>query len=724
METLIKVVIGASNNGGKLGTIFTYVRYVLFLITLITFVNKFFLKRDADEIRFMPDEVIVPKATDIRGRVARHIMKQQMKAKDMALKDYGKSLERREYEAGLDLFPKPVGYERFIEHQQPEQNLTNITAYVYDVERDEPKKLDSYLEEVPTLEFVKFFNSKTNPQLLIPAWLPNDNLDLSLVFTDYNDYSSEVNKIENITLNTIATQKINLPFDPSFDLLYNGEDDLFLEVNLQRSADCQKRFSDDDSCDIKATKRINLIQKFTDIDSKTNEEVEKLYYNPNPLVQLIYNQGELLVSELHPNMAENVIVDDFTGRRDNSSGVATRYFPFIQYDNFKHSFADLIEIKPQTEQNLKITLGVETENLFKWKLAMDITEYALKVFVKIPFTFVESRFHFIYKLDAFKKAMYETTYTEKVYTTSLVVASVIFSNLFFFKTEARFNGNISANKSFIFIILNIVSAVCLIANGFKYSLTAIGFTAVNVITLALRINEQYHWRFYEPVDPKPKQFTFKKKFGLKELIAIDLYPKFNKDVLKQEEKFIKNEGYMLALFVVVPIASYIAGSTFERDGQVLTLFSEFILNMSLGIMMILKLSPLARNFEDKRVYPYDKYLLVSKVASLIINGYICYSFNMGLNFKIFLLYDAFILAVYKYQEKTYKLWKNIKLPEVTILEPKRLTLEEIKKQKNVSADFVSRMKVAAEFDAEEGKKKAKEAAEKLQKEKKANEKKL
>ena len=198
----------------------------------------------------------------------------------------------------------------------------------------------------------------------------------------------------------------------------------------------------------------------------------------------------------------------------------------------------------------------------------------------------------------------------------------------------------------------------------------------------------------------------------------------NNDVLKQEQKFIKNEGYMLALFVVVPIASYIAGSTFERDGQVLTLFSEFILNMSLGIMMILKLSPLARNFEDKRVYPYDKYLLVSKVASLIINGYICYSFNMGLNFKIFLLYDAFILAVYKYQEKTYKLWKNIKLPEVTILEPKRLTLDEIKKQKNVSADFVSRMKVAAEFDAEEGKKKAKEAAEKLQKEKKANEKKL
>lgn len=169
-----------------------------------------------------------------------------------------------------------------------------------------------------------------------------------------------------------------------------------------------------------------MIQKFTDIDSKTNEEVEKLYYNPNPLVQLIYNQGELLVSELHPNMAENVIVDDFTGRRDNSSGVATRYFPFIQYDNFKHSFADLIEIKPQTQQKLKITLGVETENLFKWKLAMDITEYALKVFVKIPFTFVESRFHFIYKLDAFKKAMYETTYTEKVYTTSLVVVSVIF----------------------------------------------------------------------------------------------------------------------------------------------------------------------------------------------------------------------------------------------------------------------------------------------------------
>ena len=34
------------------------------------------------------------------------------------------------------------------------------------------------------------------------------------------------------------------------------------------------------------------------------------------------------------------------------------------------------------------------------------------------------------------------------------------------------------------------------------------------------------------------------------------------------------------------------------------------------------------------------------------------------------------------------------------------------------------MKGAAEFDAEEGKKKAKEAAEKLQKEKKANEKKL
>ncbi|KAL6933722.1 uncharacterized protein HGUI_00099 [Hanseniaspora guilliermondii] len=723
MESIIKAVIGASNNGGKLGTIFTYVRYVLFLITLVTFVNKFFLKRDTDEIRFMPDEVIVPKATNIRDRIARHIMKQQMKSKDMALKDYGKSLERREYEAGLDLFPKPVGYERFIKHQKPEQNLTNITAYVYDVEREEPTKLESYLEEVPTLEFVKYFNSKTNPQLLVPAWLPNDKLDLSLVFTDYNDYFSEVKNLENITLNSIATHKIDFPFNPSFDLLYNGEDDLFLEITLQRSADCEKRFNDDDSCDVKATKKINLIQKFTDIDSKTNEEVEKLYYNPKPLVQLIYNHGELLVSELPANVAENVIVDDFTGRRDNSSGVASRYFPFIQYDNFKHSFTDLIELKPQTEQTLKVTLSVETESFIKWKLAMDIAEYALNFFVKIPFTFVESRFHFIYKLDAFKKAMYETSYTEKVYTTSLVIASVILSNLFFFKTEARFNANISANKSFIFIILNMISAICLIANGFKYSLTAIGFTVANAISLAIRINEQYHWRFYEPVDPKPKQFTFKKKFGLKELIAIDLYPKFNKDVLKQEQKFIKNEGYMLALFVVLPAASYIAGSTFERDGQVLTLFSEFILNMCLGIMMILKLSPLARNFEDKRVYPYDKYLLITKIVSLLINGYICFTFNFGLNFKIFLLYDAFILVVYKYQEKTYKLWKNIKLPEVTILEPKRLTLEEIKKQKNVSADFVSRMKIAAEFDAEEGKKKAKAAAEKLQKEQESNEKK-
>lgn len=721
MDSLIKIVIGASNNGGKLGTIFTYVRYVLFLITLATFINKFFIQRDADEIRLMPDEVIVPKATGIRGRIARHIMKQQMKSKDMALKDYGKSLERREYEASLNLFPKPVGYEHFITHQPPLQNLTNITAYVYDVERNEPEKLESYLEEVPTLEFVKYFNSLTNAQLLIPAWLPTDKLDLSLVITDYNDYTSEVNKIENINLNSIASHKLDLPFNPEFEVPYNGEDDLFLELTIQRSADCEKKFAEDDSCEVKATKKINLIQKFTDIDSKTNEEIEKLFYNPNPLVQVIYNHGELLVSQMAPNMVENVIIDDFTGRRDNSSGVATRYFPFIQYDNFKHSFADLVELKPEVKQTLNLNLTVETENLFKWKLAMDITEYALKMFVKIPFTFVESRFHFVYKLDAFKKAMYETTYTEKVYTTALIVSSVVISNLFFFKTEARFNGNISANKSFIFIVLNFVASICLIANGFKYSLAAIGITAATVVVLIIRINEQYHWRFYEPVDPKPKQFTFKKKFGLKELIAIDLYPKFNKDVLKQEAKFVKSEGYMLTLFVVLPVASYIAGSTFEKDGQVLTLFSEFILNMCLGIMMVFKLSPLARNYEDKRVYPYDKHLLISKVVSLLINGFVCYNFDMGLNFKIFLMFDAFVLAVYKYQEMTYKLWKNIKLPEVKILEPKRLTSEEIKKKQKASSDFVSRMKIAAEFDAEEGKQKAIAAAEKLKKEREEQE---
>ncbi|KAF0272539.1 hypothetical protein FOG51_02263 [Hanseniaspora uvarum] len=721
MESLIKVVIGASNNGGKLGTIFTYVRYILFLITLVTFINKFFIQRDADEIRLMPDEAIIPKPTDIRGRIARHIMKQQMKSKDMALKDYGKSLERREYEASLNLFPKSVGYERFITHYPPLQNLTNITSYVYDVERDQPEKVDSYLEEVPTLEFVKYFNSLTNAQLLVPAWLPTDKVDLSLVFTDYSDYSSEVNKIENINLNSIASQKLDLQFDPEFEITYNGEDDLFLEITIQRSSDCEKRFADDDSCDIKAIKKINLIQKFTDIDSKTNEEIENLFYNPNPLVQVIYNHGELLVSQLAPNIVENVIIDDFTGRRDNSSGVATRYFPFIQYDNFKHSFADLVKLTPGSKQKLNLNLTVETENLFKWKLAMDITEFALKIFVKIPFTFVESRFHFIYTLDAFKKALYETSYTEKVYSTALIVASVIVSNLFFFKTEARFNGNISANKSFIFVVLNIVAFVCLIANGFKYSLAAIGITSATVVALIVRTNEQYHWRFYEPVDPKPQQFTFKKRFGLKELIAIDLYPKFNKDVLKQESKFIKNEGYILALFVVLPVASYIAGSTFEKDGQVLTLFSEFILNMSLGIMIILKLSPLARNYEDKRVYPYDKYLFASKIVSLLINGFICYNFKMGLNFKIFLLSDAFILAVYKYQELTYKVWKNIKLPEVKILEPKRLTLEEINKDKKVSADFVARMKIAAEFDAEEGKQKAIAAAEKLKKEREEKE---
>lgn len=94
---------------------------------------------------------------------------------------------------------------------------------------------------------------------------------------------------------------------------------------------------------------------------------------------------------------------------------------------------------------------------------------------------------------------------------------------------------------------------------------------------------------------------------------------------------------------------------------------------------------------------------------------------MGNNFKLFLLSDLIFVVIYKVQESTYKVWKNVKFEEVEILKPNLPTIEEIKKKKNASDSFIERMKAAAAFDSEIGLKKAKEAAEKLELERKENE---
>ncbi|OBA24641.1 hypothetical protein HANVADRAFT_4544 [Hanseniaspora valbyensis NRRL Y-1626] len=527
----------------------------------------------------MPDETIIPKATTISGKISRHIMKQQFKSKGLALKDYGKSLERREYEQSLNLFPKPVGIETFLNHPQPLINSTNITAWNYDVERSKPEKVSSYDEEVPTIEYVKYVNSLSNPQILIPAWSVNDLLDLSFAITDDNGVSTDKKTVKKISLIQVTPARIKLPFFYDADVEYNGVDDLYLDVSLKRNSEsCVKRFPSDDTCDIVITKRINLIEKFTDIDSQNNQEITTLYYNPKPLVQLIYNSGDLIVSQIEPNILENILADDFTGRKDNSSGIATRYFPFIQYDNFKHTKSELIQLESNKAIKLSLSLKFERENLIKWRLAMKITDYILRIFVSIPFTFVESRFHFNYKLDAFKMAIFETSKNEKIIQTALVILSSFSSILIFFQSEARFNGNVSANKSLIVILLNFVITTCLISNGFKYSLTAIGVLLADIICLFLRTNEQYHWRFYEPSDPKPTKFSYKKKFGLKELIAIDLYPKFNKDVLAQEANYLKNFGKQIFIFVALPLSTYLGGNSYESDGSVITFFTEILIN--------------------------------------------------------------------------------------------------------------------------------------------------
>ncbi|KAL6929032.1 hypothetical protein ACO0SA_002368 [Hanseniaspora valbyensis] len=722
MESIIKAFISTSNKNGKLGTVFTYVRYFLFLFTLITFINKFFIKRDADDLRLMPDETIIPKATTISGKISRHIMKQQFKSKGLALKDYGKSLERREYEQSLNLFPKPVGIETFLNHPQPLINFTNITAWNYDVERSKPEKVSSYDEEVPTIEYVKYVNSLSSPQLLIPAWSVDDLLDLSFAITDDNGFSTDKQTVEKISLIQLTPSKIALPCFYDADVEYNGVDDLYLDVSLKRNSEsCVKRFPSDDTCDIVITKRINLIEKFTDIDSQNNQEITTLYYNPKPLVQLIYNNGELIVSQIEPNILENILVDDFTGRKDNSSGIATRYFPFIQYDNFKHTKSELIHLESNKATKLSLCLKFERENLIKWRLTMKITDYILRIFVRIPFTFVESRFHFNYKLDAFKMAIFETSKNEKIIQTALVALSSFSSILLFFQSEARFNGNVSANKSFIVILLNFVITACLISNGFKYSLTAIGILLADIICLFLRTNEQYHWRFYEPSDPKPTKFSYKKKFGLKELIAIDLYPKFNKNVLAQEANYLKNFGKQIFIFVALPLSTYLGGNSYESDGSVITFFTEILINTCISIILILKISPLVRNYEDKRVLPYPKKLFLSKILSSVINIYFAFTCRMGNNFKVLLLSDLIIFSIYKVQENIYKLWKNIKFEEVEILQPNLPTLEELKKKQKVSPTFVERMKNAAEFDAANRLKKAEEAAEKLQLEKEQHE---
>lgn len=719
MENIIKVIIGASNSGGKLGLIFTYVRYILLLFTLFTFVNKFFIKKDADELRLMPDEIIVPKANTITGKISRHIMKQQFKSKGLALKDYGKSLERREYENRLNLFPKPVGYETFLEHPQPLFNYTNITAWIYDVEKSKPEKLHSYDEEVPTIEYVKYMNSLASPQLLISAWSAEDLLDLSFVITDDYGVLSDAKTVHNIDLNKVSATEIQFPSSSVFEAEFNGVDDLFLDVSLKRNSEnCKKRFPTDDSCDISITKRINLIEKFTDIDSESNEETKAFFYNPHPLVQIIYNHGELVLSQVKPNLLENLLIDDFTGRRDNSSGIAARYFPYIQYDNFKHTKSQLIQLETGKASTLKFDLKFETDHFVKWKLALDVTDFILNIFVKIPFTFVESRFHFNYKLDAFKMAVYETNIYEKISGAALVALSTFFSVLLFFPSEARFNGNVSAKKSFISAVLHLIVAGGLVSNGFKYSLTAISIPITTAIGLFLRSNEQYHWRFYEPSDPKPKTFTYKKKFGLKELIAIDLYPKFDKEVLKQEASYLNGFGKQLFIFVGLPLSTYLGGVSYENDGSVVAFFTEILINTCISAILILKISPLIRNFNDKRVLPYPNKLLSAKISSSLINVYFVFTCRMGNIFKLFLLSDLIFVVIYKLQQHTYKLLKNIKFEEVEILKPNLPTIEELKKKQKASDSFIERMKAAAAFDAEIGLKKAKEAAEKLELERK------
>ncbi|KAL6947141.1 hypothetical protein ACO0QE_002012 [Hanseniaspora vineae] len=646
MESLIGLVARGSSSGGRLGKVFTYIRYLLLVITVITFIKKMFLTADPDDLRLMPDERMIPKPTTFGKKFAYRLMKAQFKSKGLALKDYGKSLERREYEKTLNLLPKG-NREVFLNHPKPEVDYQNITAWVYDADRKE--KVTSYNDSVPTIEYIKYANSLEPAQLLIPAWSPSDTVDFSYYITAYPEFDIALSSTFDTPvlhelfkdIDLLKNHQISiLPF--TFELPKDSQE-LYLHAFMRKS-NCENiKFEGDDTCLISSNKTIKLT--YTDPDTGKN------YYHPLFQITLAYNNGDLLLSSVADYFKPHLIVDDFTGKRDNSSGVAARYFPYIEYESFWQRQAELVEID---NSKLNFEVEINTGKVVALQAKYRILNYFLQKFLSIPFTTVKSLQKFVFKFDSFKGCILDNTKTMRYFCTSLVVVQFVFS-LLGFTSEAPINGGINSTSHLLVAGLQFMILIFLLSQAQYTSVMVYFSTILSFFSNLIKANELYDKKFYEKNETKPKKFKASKQLGEKTLIFQERYPKSLPFIEPECETYRDDfAAPTLVIFFGLLGTAYGVYNFFKDDSSVISLNASFLATLSYGVGILNDSFILYQNRKLQKIVPLSKELIGFKSVLATVNIAILCVAKMPIFHALYLSSPTVIFFVYLYQTKHYK----------------------------------------------------------------------
>ncbi|KAL6942918.1 hypothetical protein ACO0RG_001887 [Hanseniaspora osmophila] len=646
MESLIGLVARGSSSGGRLGKVFTYIRYLLLVIAVITFIKKMFLTADPDDLKLMPDERMIPKPTTFGKKFAYRLMKAQFKSKGLALKDYGKSLERREYEKNLNLLPKG-SKEVFLNHPKPNVDYQNITAWVYDADRKE--KLTSYNDSVPTIEYIKYANSLDPAQLLIPAWSPSDTVDFSYYITAYPEFDIGSSSTFDAPVVHELLKDINLqnnhqisilPF--VFDLPKDSQN-LYMHAFMKKSKCKSIEFQDDDTCLISSNKTIKL--------TYTDPDTGKSYYHPLFQITLAYNNGDLLLSSVAEYFKPHLIVDDFTGKRDNSSGVATRYFPYIEYESFWQRKTELIEIN---DSKLSFEVEVNIGNVVALQAKLRVLDYFLQKFLSIPFTTVKSLQKFDFKFDSFKGCIVDNSQAMRYFCTSLVILQFVFG-LLGFTSEAPINGGMNSTSHLLVAGLQFMILLYLLSQAQYTSVMVYFSTILASFSNVIKANELYDKKFYEKNELKPEKFKASKQLGEKTLIFQERYPKCLPFIEPEFETY-RDDVAAPTLVICFGLlgAAYGIYNFFKDDSSVISLNASFLATLSYGVGILNDSFILYQNNKFQKIVPLSKELIVFKSALAVINiAFLCVA-KMPIFHALYLISPTVIFFVYLYQTKHYK----------------------------------------------------------------------
>ncbi|KAH3899835.1 uncharacterized protein SCODWIG_02445 [Saccharomycodes ludwigii] len=399
-----------------------FLRYAVIIFGIINIViqiKKITLpNKDTSEeslgLDLVPGIVGLPSSSIIQKENANLILENSLNQKYPSSRNVLKTRQRQEYELNLELLPKIFQnreQERFVIHQIPSTNLTNI-SYSAPNEYDSDV-IEVYNETVPTREWIVYENSQLPPQVYAPVWNPlkNNVVNLSIYInnnaTGYDsskDLQLNINGIDLTSINDEPLYINNFEY-PLLNNNTNYDKNIYIHTVLGKSnyVSNDNNNNDDDGYGLCGETTYKLTHYF---DDNLDRDSVIPYVHPN-ISLVLGNFDDILITNNIPSYFRQFLTVTSDGKRDNSSGIVGRYFPFVFYNNIFQTKSEMLRIGTNIT-NIKFTLDIKLEPLSEIKKRLFFLNLLQKTFISGQTENNDFFEEIIFKLDRLKNFFFHT----------------------------------------------------------------------------------------------------------------------------------------------------------------------------------------------------------------------------------------------------------------------------------------------------------------------------